>query len=48
VGADYVSLSLGMCDKIFIYWDEIFKLNILNLLPKPASFQGELNHEQDK
>jgi hypothetical protein len=20
----------------------------LNLLPKPASFQGELNHEQDK
>jgi len=34
VGADYISLPLGMYGKILIYWNEMFKLNILNILPK--------------
>ena len=38
VGADYVPLSLGMYEKIFIYWNEKFKFNIFNILPKPALF----------
>jgi hypothetical protein len=38
VGADYISLPLGMDDKVFIYWNEMFKLNVLNTLPKPALF----------
>jgi hypothetical protein len=38
VGADYISLPLGTCDEIFIYWNEMFKFNILNILPKPALF----------
>jgi hypothetical protein len=48
VRADYRSLSLCMYDNIFVYWNEVFKLNILNILPKPASFWDKLNHEQNK
>jgi hypothetical protein len=38
VVADYESVLACVDGNIFVYWDEVFKLNIMNKVPNPAPF----------